>query len=74
MRKISSLLLILLLLTAISSTTYHAANNDSVYAQLYPQLIEEQPLDTFNNQPLDTFNNQPPQVEADIRRRPKRPR
>ena len=78
MRKISSLLLILLLLTAISSTTYHAANNDSVYAQLYPQLIEEQPLDTFNNQPLDTFNNQPldtfnnqpPQVELSPQQTP----
>ena len=63
MRKIFSLLLTLLLVTTISSSVYHVAIEDVVYAQLYFQPMEEQPLNSFNNQPLNSFNNQPPQVE-----------
>jgi hypothetical protein len=64
MRKIFSLLLILLLVTTILSSVYDVAINDSIYAQLYSQPLEEQPIEeqplaTFNNQPLATFNNQP---------------
>jgi hypothetical protein len=59
MRKIFSLLLTLLLVTTISSSVYHVAIEDVVYAQLYFQPMEEQPLNSFNNQPLNSFNNQP---------------
>ena len=55
MRKVFPLLLTLLLVTTILYSVYHVAIDDSVYAQLYFQPMEEQPL--------DTFNNQPPQVE-----------
>ena len=64
MRKVLSLLVTLLLVTTILSSIYDVVINDSVYAQLYFQPLEEQqPLDIFNNQPVNTINNQPPQVE-----------
>ena len=46
-------MILTLLLVTILSSVYHVAINDSVYAQLYFQPLEDQ-------QPLGTFNNQPP--------------
>jgi hypothetical protein len=63
MRKVLSLLVTLLLVTTILSSIYDVAIDNSVYAQLYYQPMEEQPLSSFNNQPLDTYNNRAPQVE-----------
>jgi hypothetical protein len=65
MRKIFSLFLILLLVTTISSSVYHVAVDDSSYAQLYVQPIEQQPLDTFNNQPAQV---EQPQQQTEMKK------